>query len=307
MGYRIGTGIDFHQLVTGRDLWIGGVKIPHSKGALGHSDADVLLHAICDALLGALGLGDIGKHFPDTDNSLKNIDSKILLSKTYQLIVSKGYKVINVDSTICLEVPKIMPYAEEMRSAISSILQIDIERISIKATTTEKMGFAGREEGLFANATVLLKKKKNDNIININTVNQSDNDLPHYATEGSAGMDLRANLLETVVLEPLERKLIPTGIFLEIPQGYEVQVRPRSGLALKNGITCLNSPGTIDSDYRGEVNVLLINLSNQPFTINNNDRIAQMVVAKVEHAALILVQQLNKTERNAGGFGHTGI
>ena len=161
MGYRIGTGIDFHQLVTGRDLWIGGVKIPHSKGALGHSDADVLLHAICDALLGALGLGDIGKHFPDTDNSLKNIDSKILLSKTYQLIVSKGYKVINVDSTICLELPKIMPFADEMRHSIATILQTDVENISIKATTTEKMGFAGREEGLFANATVLLKKKKN--------------------------------------------------------------------------------------------------------------------------------------------------
>lgn len=146
-----------------------------------------------------------------------------------------------------------------------------------------------------------------DNSIKINTVNNSKNDLPHYATAGSAGMDLRANLLETVALAPLERRLIPTGIFLEIPQGYEVQVRPRSGLALKNGITCLNSPGTIDSDYRGEVNVLLINLSNEPFLINNNDRIAQMVVAKVENAVLTLVQQLNKTERNAGGFGHTGV
>ena len=143
--------------------------------------------------------------------------------------------------------------------------------------------------------------------IRINTVNNSSNDLPHYATAGSAGLDLKANILETVVLEPLERRLIPTGIFLEIPPGYEVQVRPRSGLALKNGITCLNSPGTIDSDYRGEINVLLINLSNLPFTINNNDRIAQMVVAKVEKAELIQVQQLNNTERNAGGFGHTGV
>lgn len=143
--------------------------------------------------------------------------------------------------------------------------------------------------------------------IRINTVNNSSNDLPHYATAGSAGLDLKANVLETVVLEPLERRLIPTGIFLEIPPGYEVQVRPRSGLALKNGITCLNSPGTIDSDYRGEINVLLINLSNLPFTINNNDRIAQMVVAKVEKAELIQVQQLNNTERNAGGFGHTGV
>jgi dUTP pyrophosphatase len=145
------------------------------------------------------------------------------------------------------------------------------------------------------------------NTIKINTVNNSNNDLPHYATAGSAGLDLRANISETVVLEPLERRLIPTGIFLEIPFGFEVQVRPRSGLALKNGITCLNSPGTIDSDYRGEINVLLINLSNRLFTINNNDRIAQMVVAKVEKAELILVQQLNETERNAGGFGHTGV
>ena len=146
-----------------------------------------------------------------------------------------------------------------------------------------------------------------NNTIKINTKNISNNDLPHYATSGSAGMDIRANLLETVVLSPLERRLIPTGIFLEIPQGYEGQVRPRSGLALKNGITCLNSPGTIDSDYRGELNVLLINLSNIPFTINNNDRIAQLVVAKVEKAELILVQQLNETQRNAGGFGHTGV
>lgn len=157
MGYRIGTGIDFHKLVDGRDLWIGGVKIPHYKGALGHSDADVLLHAICDALLGALSLGDIGKHFPDTDKSYKNIDSKILLRKTYELIAAKGYRVVNVDATVCLEVPKIMPFADEMRKVIATILQIDLNDISIKATTTEKMGFAGREEGLFANASVLLK------------------------------------------------------------------------------------------------------------------------------------------------------
>jgi len=162
MGYKVGTGIDFHKLVEGRDLWIGGVHIPHYKGALGHSDADVLLHAICDALLGALSLGDIGKHFPDTDNSYKNIDSKILLTKTYDLVVLKGYEVINVDSTVCIELPKIMPFAEEMRIGIAAILHTDLENISIKATTTEKMGFAGREEGLFANATVLLKKKKNE-------------------------------------------------------------------------------------------------------------------------------------------------
>lgn len=158
MSYRIGTGIDFHQLEEGRDLWIGGVKIPHYKGAVGHSDADVLLHAICDALLGALCLGDIGKHFPDTDNSYKNIDSKILLEKTYKLIVEKGYKVVNIDSTLCLEKPKIMPFVESMQNAIAAILQIDTTDISIKATTTEKMGFAGREEGLFAYATVLLNK-----------------------------------------------------------------------------------------------------------------------------------------------------
>ncbi len=158
MGYRIGTGIDFHQLAEGRELWIGGVLIPHSKGALGHSDADVLLHAICDAMLGALCLGDIGKHFPDTDISLKNIDSKILLQKTFLLIKAKGYKVVNIDSTICLEKPKVMPYATAMQKAISAILEISENDISIKATTTEKMGFAGREEGLFANATVLLQK-----------------------------------------------------------------------------------------------------------------------------------------------------
>jgi 2-C-methyl-D-erythritol 2,4-cyclodiphosphate synthase len=158
MSFRIGTGIDFHQLVEGRDLWIGGIKIPHYKGALGHSDADVLLHAICDAMLGALCLGDIGKHFPDTDETLKNIDSKILLQKTYSLIKAAGYKIVNIDSTLCLEKPKVMPYAAAMQSTIATILEIAITDISIKATTTEKMGFAGREEGLFANATVLLQK-----------------------------------------------------------------------------------------------------------------------------------------------------
>ncbi len=158
MCYRIGTGIDFHQLAKGRELWIGGVLIPHSKGAVGHSDADVLLHAICDAMLGALCLGDIGKHFPDTDNSFKNIDSKILLQQVFLLIKEKGYKVVNIDSTICLENPKVMPYAAAMQKAISTILEVSENDISIKATTTEKMGFAGREEGLFANATVLLQK-----------------------------------------------------------------------------------------------------------------------------------------------------
>ncbi|HJU46425.1 MAG TPA: 2-C-methyl-D-erythritol 2,4-cyclodiphosphate synthase, partial [Chitinophagaceae bacterium] len=142
-----------------RDLWIGGVKIPHHKGALGHSDADVLLHAICDALLGALALGDIGMHFPDTSAEFKGIDSKILLQRTYDLISQKGYKVVNIDSTVCLEAPKIKKYNAEMRQAIASILHTSIDDVSIKATTTEKMGFVGREEGLVAYATVLLYKQ----------------------------------------------------------------------------------------------------------------------------------------------------
>lgn len=156
MSIRIGYGIDFHQLVEGRDLWLGGVKIPHYKGALGHSDADVLLHAICDALLGAACLGDIGVHFPDTSADYKNIDSKILLQKTYELITAEGYKVGNIDCTLCLELPKIKPYILEMQTTIASILNITPKDVSIKATTTEKLGFAGREEGLFAHASVLL-------------------------------------------------------------------------------------------------------------------------------------------------------
>jgi 2-C-methyl-D-erythritol 2,4-cyclodiphosphate synthase len=156
--YRIGSGIDFHQLVAGRGLWLGGVKIPHEKGALGHSDADVLLHAICDAMLGALALGDIGMHFPDTSSEFKDIDSKILLQRTSDLIAAKGYKVVNIDSTVCLEAPKIKKYNPDMRAVIASILGISVDDISIKATTTEKMGFVGREEGLVAYATVLLVK-----------------------------------------------------------------------------------------------------------------------------------------------------
>ncbi|MBK8786502.1 MAG: 2-C-methyl-D-erythritol 2,4-cyclodiphosphate synthase [Chitinophagaceae bacterium] len=159
MAYRIGSGVDYHQLVTGRDLWIGGVKIPHTKGALGHSDADVLLHAICDAMLGALALGDIGFHFPDTDNSYKNIDSKILLSRSTELIEARGYKVINIDSTLCLENPKIKSYVPQMQQTIAAIVHVTSNDVSIKATTTEKMGFIGREEGLKAYATVLLSLK----------------------------------------------------------------------------------------------------------------------------------------------------
>ncbi len=158
MNYRIGSGVDFHQLEDGKDLWLGGVHLPHYKGATGHSDADVLLHAICDALLGALCLGDIGKHFPNTDAAYLNIDSKILLARTYDLISAKGYKVVNIDSTVCLELPKIMGAVPDMQKAIAYILHISTEDISIKATTTERLGFAGREEGLFAYATVLLCK-----------------------------------------------------------------------------------------------------------------------------------------------------
>ena len=157
MSYRIGSGMDVHQLVDGRDLWIGGVKIPHQKGALGHSDADVLLHAICDALLGALSLGDIGLHFPDTDASFKNIDSKILLKRTYDLIREKNYAVVNIDSSLCLESPKIRKYSGEMKKVIAEILEIEESDVSVKATTNERMGFIGREEGLVAYATVLLK------------------------------------------------------------------------------------------------------------------------------------------------------
>lgn len=154
--FRIGFGIDFHQLVTGRELWIGGIKLEHTKGALGHSDADVLLHAICDAMLGAACLGDIGVHFPDTDNAYKNIDSKILLKRCNELITKEGYEIGNIDATICLEVPKIKPHVPKMQQVIATILNIQENSISIKATTSEKMGFVGREEGIAAYATILL-------------------------------------------------------------------------------------------------------------------------------------------------------
>ena len=156
MPFRIGFGIDFHQLVTGREFWIGGVQLSHVKGALGHSDADVLLHAICDALLGAACLGDIGFHFPDTSDEFKNIDSKILLQKTSRLISEAGYRVGNIDSTVCLEVPKIRSYIPQMQKVIPEILSVDENAVSIKATTSEKMGFVGREEGVAAYATALL-------------------------------------------------------------------------------------------------------------------------------------------------------
>ncbi|MFT3908761.1 MAG: dUTP diphosphatase [Ferruginibacter sp.] len=143
--------------------------------------------------------------------------------------------------------------------------------------------------------------------LKIPIVNTSENPVPSYATEGSAGMDIRAALDIPVSLKPLQRQLIPTGLFIELPENYEAQIRPRSGLAVNKGITCLNTPGTIDSDYRGEIKVLLINLSNEEAVINNSDRIAQMIIAKVDKAELIVVQQLTETERGSGGFGHTGI
>lgn len=158
-GLRIGQGIDFHQLVTGRDLWIGGINVPHEKGSLGHSDADVLLHAICDALLGALALGDIGTHFPDTAPEFKDIDSKILLKRSYELVQAKGYVIGNIDATLLLEVPKIKPYVPSMRRVIADLLEIALDDISIKATTMETMGFVGRKEGLAAHAVALLQPK----------------------------------------------------------------------------------------------------------------------------------------------------
>ncbi len=156
MSFRIGSGVDFHQLISGRELWIGGIKVPHSKGALGHSDADVLLHAICDSMLGAACLGDIGVYFPDTSAEFADIDSKILLQKSNQLITAAGYKIVNIDSTICLQEPKIRSYISLMQQAIAEILSLQISEISIKATTTEKLGFVGREEGVVAFATILL-------------------------------------------------------------------------------------------------------------------------------------------------------
>ncbi|MEO7961365.1 MAG: 2-C-methyl-D-erythritol 2,4-cyclodiphosphate synthase [Ginsengibacter sp.] len=158
MPFRIGFGIDFHQLVKGRELWIGGVSVPHTSGALGHSDADVLLHAICDAMLGAACLGDIGLHFPDTSEEYENIDSKILLKKTFDLITQSGFEIGNIDSTVCLEKPKLQGYIVSMRKVIAEIISCDENAVSIKATTSEKMGFVGREEGIAAYATVLLEK-----------------------------------------------------------------------------------------------------------------------------------------------------
>ena len=157
MNIRIGQGIDFHRLEKGLKLWLGGINIPSEKGCVAHSDGDVLIHAICDAILGAAGLKDIGQHFPDTNPEFKNIDSKILLGKSFDLIREKGFSIINIDCTVCLEKPKIAPFSDRMRSTISKILETNPDNISIKATTTEKLGFTGREEGIVALAVVLLK------------------------------------------------------------------------------------------------------------------------------------------------------
>lgn len=155
---RIGQGIDFHRLENGLELWLGGILIPSEKGSVAHSDGDVLLHAICDAILGAAGLEDIGHQFPDTSAEFKNIDSKILLNRSFALIREKGFKIVNIDSTVCLERPKIADYIPQMRSVISKILETDPEHISIKATTAEKLGFIGREEGIMSTAVALIEK-----------------------------------------------------------------------------------------------------------------------------------------------------
>jgi 2-C-methyl-D-erythritol 2,4-cyclodiphosphate synthase len=158
MNIRTGQGIDFHRFEAGRELWLGGVKIPSEKGCVAHSDGDVLLHAICDALLGAAGLNDIGHYFPDTSIEFKNIDSKILLGRTRRIIEEKGFRLINADCTVCLETPKISPFINEMKRTIAGILLTEPDTISVKATTTEKMGFTGRGEGVVAMAAVLLEK-----------------------------------------------------------------------------------------------------------------------------------------------------
>lgn len=158
MKIRTGFGYDIHQLVEGEEFWLGGIKIQHSKGAKGHSDADVLIHAICDAILGAANLRDIGFHFPDTDPKYKGVDSKILLSDTMKLVRDKGYELGNIDATICLEKPRINPHIPEMISTLAQVMDVDKDDISIKATTSEKMSFVGREEGIKAYTVVLIYK-----------------------------------------------------------------------------------------------------------------------------------------------------
>ena len=159
MDIRIGYGYDVHRLEEGEELWIGGILFPHKKGAVGHSDADVLLHAICDAMFGAIAMRDIGYHFPDTDLAYKGIDSKRLLIESWKKVTEKGWNIGNIDTTICLQSPKLSPSIDAMREVIDEILSINIDKVSIKATTTEKLGFVGKEDGISAHAVVLLNKK----------------------------------------------------------------------------------------------------------------------------------------------------
>ena len=155
---RVGMGYDVHQLVEGRDLWMGGIKLEHTMGLLGHSDADVLIHAICDAILGAANMRDIGYHFPDTSAETDGMDSKIILKKTIELIATKGYHLVNIDATICAEKPKMNPHIPEMQQCMARVISCDPDQISIKATTTEKLGFTGRQEGISAYAVALIEK-----------------------------------------------------------------------------------------------------------------------------------------------------
>lgn len=157
--FRVGTGYDVHVLAPGVPFWLGGIAVPHDAGAVGHSDADVLLHVICDALLGACALGDIGQHFPDTDPAYKGIDSKKLLAEVYDMVLDAGWELVNLDTVLCLQRPKIAPHVPAMRQAIAGVMGVDISQVAVKATTTEKLGFVGREEGVSAHAVVLVRRR----------------------------------------------------------------------------------------------------------------------------------------------------
>lgn len=159
MNLRIGLGYDVHRLAEGETLWLGGVLVPHTLGTVAHSDGDVVIHAICDAMLGALKLRDIGTHFPDNSAEFKNIDSKILLKKSYELVKEKGYEIVNIDSTISAQQPKLKPFIPSMEETMAEVLGIEVDQVSVKATTTEKLGFEGRQEGISTQAVVLLQKK----------------------------------------------------------------------------------------------------------------------------------------------------
>ena len=158
MRIRVGMGYDVHRLVEGRDLWLGGIKLEHTMGLLGHSDADVLIHAICDAILGAANMRDIGYHFPDNSSDFKGIDSKILLKKTVEIVAQKGYHIGNIDATVCAESPKLNPHIPMMQQTLADVMGLDVDDVSIKATTTEKLGFTGRQEGISAYAVALIEK-----------------------------------------------------------------------------------------------------------------------------------------------------